>query len=227
MPSLIAAVMPGAAGTAFETWPAAAGASATIGTSSAAIRASASAVAATVASVAAERPLEARTRVAANAGGVARKIFTRSGWAATSRGTSFAGKENHVVFDDRRAFSNGFAKGCRDRFLFDKPDLGVFVLDLFMLAVLVLALGCVVLGVLLSHVRSKFRPVGRASRFDLLSFFLGEFRNFSGRRFFSFFYFFFVKFGAADDRIGFRFFLCLFVFGLDETGSECGDLIFV
>ena len=168
-----------------------------------------------------------RAAVAADAGGVAREIFTRSARAPNARGTSLAGEENHVVFDDRRAFHSGFAGGCRDRFLFDTPDLGVLVLDMFLLAVLVLAMSCVVFGVLLSHVRSEFRPVGGASSFDFLDFFLGEFRDFSGRCFFSFFSFFFVEFGAADDGIGFCFFLGLFVFGLDETGSECGDLIFV
>src|SRR5205823_9767089 len=66
-------------------------------------------------------------------------------------------------------------------------------------------------------------PTRRSS--DL--FFLGEFRNFSGRCFFTCFCFFFVEFGAADDGIGFGFFLGLFVFGLDETGSERRDLIFV
>ncbi len=110
------------------------------------------------------------------------------------------------------------------------PDFGVLVFAMFMLA-----MRCVVFGVFLSHVCSKFRPVGRPSRFDFLDFFLGEFRNFSGLCFFCFFRsnfgllfrLFFVEFGAPDDGIGFRFFLCLFVFGLDETGSECGDLIFV
>jgi hypothetical protein len=42
-----------------------------------------------------------------------------------------------------------------------------------------------------------------------------------------FFRFFFIEFGAADDGIGFRFFLRLFVLGFDETRGESGDLIFV
>jgi hypothetical protein len=237
MAALVAAVMPRAAtGTAFESGSAGAsaaiGATTTaVGTATAAIRASATAVAPTVTSTAAERPLEARARVAADAGGVAREIFTRRARPANARGTGFAGEENHVVFDGRRAFHKGFAGGRRDRFLFDMPDLGVlmlcvFMFDMFVLAVLVFAMSCVVFGVLLSHVRSEFRPVGGASSFDFLDFFLGEFRNFSGRCFFSFFCFFFVEFGAAYDG-GFRFFLRLFVFGLDETGSERGDLIFV
>src|SRR2546428_7764743 len=61
-----------------------------------AIRASATAVASAVTSAAAERPLEARARVAADAGGVAREIFTRSARAPNARGTSLAGEENHV-----------------------------------------------------------------------------------------------------------------------------------
>jgi hypothetical protein len=222
--------LPGAAGAAFET-RSAAGTSAAIGTTTTAVGTATAAIATTVASTAAERPLKARTRVAADARGVAWEIFTWSRWAANARGTSFAGEENHIVFDGRRAFRDGFARGRRDHFPFDMFDLNVFVLDMFMLAVLVRTMCGVVFGVLLSHVRGEFRPVGRASGFDFLDFFLGEFRNFSDRCFFRFFRlffcFFFVEFGAADDGIGFRFFLRLFVLGLDETGGECGDLIFV
>jgi len=42
-----------------------------------------------------------------------------------------------------------------------------------------------------------------------------------------FFCFFFIEFGVTDNRIGLRFFLCLFVLSLDETRGECGDLIFI
>src|SRR5260370_858926 len=191
--SLITAVLPGAAGTAFETRSAAAGASATIaasatlvGTSTTAIRAATTAIASTVASTAAERPLEARTRIAANARGVAREVFTRSARAANARGTSFAWEKNHVVFDGRRAFGEGFAGGRRNRFLFDMFSLDVFVLDVFVLDVFVLDMfvtGLFMLtmrfgmfGVLLSHVRGEFRAAGGASRFDFFRFFLGEFR---------------------------------------------------
>ncbi|PYU58373.1 MAG: hypothetical protein DMG55_16770 [Acidobacteria bacterium] len=68
-----------------------------------------------------------------------------------------------------------------DHSLFDMPDLGVHVVDLLILAVLVLVMRCVVFSMFLSGVRSKFRPVGRASRFDFLDFVLGEFGNFSSR----------------------------------------------
>jgi hypothetical protein len=234
--------LPGAARPAFETRPAA-GAStairtsaAAVGAASAAIRTSATAIASTVASAAAERPLETRAWIAADAGRVAREIFTRSRWAADARSTSFAREENYIFFDDRCAFFDGFASGGSDRLFFDMFRLGMFVLDLimldmFLLAVLVLAMRGVVFGVFLSHVRGEFRAVGRSSSFDFLDFFLGEFGDFSDWRCFLFFRlffrFFFVEFGATNDGIGFRFLLCLFVFGLDETGGECGDLIFV
>ena len=75
MASLIAPIMSGPSGTAFETRSAAAGASAAIGTATTAIRASATAVVATVTSTAAERALEARTRIPADTRGVPREIF--------------------------------------------------------------------------------------------------------------------------------------------------------
>src|SRR5438552_14560986 len=75
MASLIASIMSGPSGTAFETRSAAAGASAAIGTATAAVRASATAFVATATPTAAERALEARTRIAADTRGVAREIF--------------------------------------------------------------------------------------------------------------------------------------------------------
>jgi len=116
MSALIAAVMSwAAAGTAFESWTTtwastAIGASATgVWTPTAAIRASATAIAATIPAAAAERPLEARAWVAANAGGIAREIFAWSGWTANAWSPSFAGEKNHIVFDDRRTSRDGFA----------------------------------------------------------------------------------------------------------------------
>jgi hypothetical protein len=248
--------LPWAAGAAFET-RSAAGATAAVGTSTtavgtatSAIRASATIVASAVASAAAEWPLEAGTRITADARGVAREIFQRSRRAADSGGTSFTGEENHVVFDGPRAFRERLAGGCGDHlrfgvlhigvfvlgtFMFGVFEVSVFVLNMFWLAVLAFAVRGVVFGVFLRHVGGKFRAVGGASGFDFLDFFLGEFRNFGdyrGFRFFRllfglFFGFFFVEFGAADDGIGFRFFLRLFVLGFDETRGESGDLIFV
>jgi len=75
MTPLIAPIMSGPSGTAFETRSAAAGASAAIGTATTAVRASATAVVATVAPSAAEWALEARTRIAADTRGVPREIF--------------------------------------------------------------------------------------------------------------------------------------------------------
>src|SRR5882724_8699241 len=104
--TLIATVMPRATRAAFET-RSAAGASTAIRTAAtrvwtatAGIRAPATAVAATVASATAERPLEARTRIATDSRGVTREIFVRSRRATNARSTSFTGQENSVFFDD-------------------------------------------------------------------------------------------------------------------------------
>ena len=106
----------------------------------------------------------------------------------------------------------------------------VLVFDMFLLAVLVRAVSGVVFGMLLSHVCGKFRAVGGTASFDFLGFFLGELRNFCNDGFLDLFgmlFVFFVKFSAADYGIGLRLFLRFLVLGLDETGGERGDLIFV
>jgi hypothetical protein len=190
--------LPWASGAAFET-RSTAGASAAIGTSTAAvrtatsaIRAAATAVASAVAPAAAEWPLEAGTRIAADARGVTREIFKRSCRAANSGRTCFAGKENHVVFDGRRALRKRLAGGCRDHLRLSTfvlavimvgvyfrgvPALAVFLLDMIKRAVFVFAVRGLVFGVFLRHVGGKFRTVGGASGFDFLDFFLGKFRN--------------------------------------------------
>src|SRR5882724_5115343 len=176
--TLVAAVMPGATGTAFETWSTAGastavGASATaVRTATAAIRASATAISTTVASTAAERPLEARTRIAADARGVSREVLTRSRWAADAGSTSFAGKQNQVFLDNCGAFRDRFAGGCRDHFLFEMLRLNMLRLDIALLGgfkvamlglvMLLLAMGGVVLGLLLIDVRGDSRVVGGA-----------------------------------------------------------------
>src|SRR5713226_6299499 len=133
--SLITTVRPWAAGAAFETRTTA-GTSATIGATAAAVRAStaaiqasATAIATTVASTATEGPLEARARIATDASGVPRKIFAWSRWAADTRGTSFPGQENHVLFDGRHGFRDGLTGGRRDQFLVGMLRLEVFVVD--------------------------------------------------------------------------------------------------
>src|SRR5882724_7247976 len=227
--TLVAAVMPGATGTAFETWSTA-GASTAVGASATAVR-----------TATAERPLEARTRIAADARGVSREVLTRSRWAADAGSTSFAGKQNQVFLDNCGAFRDRFAGGCRDHFLFEMLRLNMLRLDIALLGgfkvamlglvMLLLAMGGVVLGVFLSHVRGEFRAVGGAAGFHLLGFFLGEFRNSGDYCFFRFvrllFCFFFVEFGAADNGIGFRHFRGFFVLGLDKARGKRGDLIFV
>src|SRR6266403_3448292 len=120
--ALIATVMPWAAGTAFESrpaWaPAAIGTSATaVRTSTAAIRAPAAVVAATIPATTAERPLEARARVAADAGGTARKLFAWGAGTTDARGAGFTRKKDHVFFDDR-SFHDGLARSGKNHFLF-------------------------------------------------------------------------------------------------------------
>jgi len=185
----------------------------------------------TVTSAAAERPLEARTRIAADTPGVAWEILRVSRGTANARRTSFAREENHVVFDDRRDFRDGSSWSRGKHFLFGVLGLDVLVFDLFLFAVLVRAMSGVMFGVLLSHVRSEFGAIGGAAGFDFFGFFLGELRNFRDDGFLDFFgllfVFFFVELRAADYGIGFRLFLRLFVFGLDETGGKRGDLILV
>jgi hypothetical protein len=181
--------------------------------------------AAAVASTAAVRPLEPRTRTAADARGIARKILTRSARTACARRTSFAGEKNHVVFDDG-CFSEGLASGCGDHFLFAVFDYDTFVLDLFRLP------KCRgVFGGFLSRVGSEIGAAGGAARLDFRSFFFGKLGDRSGGDFFRFLYLFFCLFllelGATDHRIGFRSFLSFFVFCFDDTGSQRSDLLLV
>jgi hypothetical protein len=119
--------------------------------------------------------------------------------------------------------------------------LGVFVLDVLVFVMLVLmffelmrAVFGVVFSMFLSYVGGEFGAVYGTAGFDFRGFFFGEFRNPGDGTFFGllsaivglFFRFFFIEFDAADDGIGYslRSFL---VFGFDETGSECGDLVLV
>jgi hypothetical protein len=70
--------------------------------------------------------------------------------------------------------------------------------------------------------------IGRVPLFDFLCFLLGELRRFSGKTFFPFLglFFGFVKFGASDDGICVRVVLGFFVFGFDQIGGECTNLVF-
>src|SRR5258708_31276333 len=85
-----------------------------------------------VGSAASEGPLEPRARIAADASGVTREIFARSRWTANARSASFAGQEDHVIFNDRCAFNGGFARGSGDQFFFLMFLSSVFILNVFM-----------------------------------------------------------------------------------------------
>src|SRR5712692_2607816 len=154
---------------------------------SAAIQASATAIATTVASTATEGPLEARARIATDASGVPQKIFAWSRWAADTRGTSFPGQENHVLFDGRHGFRDGLTGGRRDQFLVGMLRLEVFVVGMFVLIMLMLTVSGIMFGVFLSHVRSEFCPVGSAAGFDFRDLVFREFRNLGNCCFLSFF----------------------------------------
>jgi hypothetical protein len=238
-----------AAWTAFETrsalrasaaiWP-----SATAVWAATTIGASAAAIASAVASTAAIRPLEARARVAADACGVAREVFLRSGRAANARGTSLARQENHVLLDGHNTFHDGFVSGCGDHFLVEALALNLFTLNFLVPSVLMLAVflpGIVLsifmltmrfgmFGTFLSNVGGEFRPVGGATCFDFLGFLFAELRNRFGVNFLVFIRFFFGFFlfenGTTRQSIGFRFRGRFFVLGLREISGESGDLIF-
>jgi hypothetical protein len=122
------------AGTAFESWTARTRAAVTtaIGTAATAVWATTSAAITTTAL----RALESSAGIAADAGGIARKIFARSGSAADTRGASFAGEENDVVLDDGRS-RRGFACVRFDDFGFGVLVLASFVLVVFVFRVLV------------------------------------------------------------------------------------------
>jgi hypothetical protein len=218
--------MPGAAAwAAFETWSTA-GASAAIGTATTIIPSAASA---------AERPLEARTRVAADARGIAREIFTGNARTADSRRTGFAGQKNGIVLDDR-GFRHGFTGRSSNHFLLGVLGFGalvfrVLVFSVFVLSMFVFAERRRMFGTLVRGVGCEFRAAGGTPGFDFLGFFFGETRNFHGRNSFRMtgFFFgllfavFFLKFSATDNSIGFS--LGFLVLGFDKSGSKRGDLI--
>src|SRR2546425_286455 len=99
--SVMPTVMPRAPRTtAFEARAASAVTAAAIGTPAVA--------AVTATATAAERALEARARVAADARGIAGKIFARSAQAARAWRAGFAREQGDIVFDD-----GGFRGGSR------------------------------------------------------------------------------------------------------------------
>jgi hypothetical protein len=175
---------PWAAGTAIKArapWT-----SAAIGASATAVwTASAAAITSTTL-----RALESRARVAADASGVAREIFARSGRAGDARSAGFAREQDDVVFDDRGS------SGCLASVSFDEFRFGVFVRGsvLYVFAVLFfvvfvqpmfrlvvhdvlrIAEGSCVFGGFVCGVGFEFGAIGGAMLFDFLGFILGEFR---------------------------------------------------
>jgi hypothetical protein len=141
---------------------------------------------------AAERPLESRTRVAANAGGIARKIVPSRGRATGARSARLSWKENSHVLGDSR-FRDGLTR-CRggNDFgfgvkLLDFESLlvtrlflaGLRVRGLFLfgfavveLVFMMLAQGSGMFGGFLRHVRSKVGTIGSAAGLYFGNFFL-------------------------------------------------------
>lgn len=214
MAALITPVLPWAAGaTTFETRTS----PALIGTPARA------AIAAT-----AEGPLEARSRVAADAGGIAREIFARSRRTAGVGCARLSRKKYDLIsgggrlrggFAGRRANHFGFGA-----FLLRASGSGFFTLNFY-----VFTEGHCMFGAIVCGVRFGLGAIGRVPLFDFLCFLVGELRRFRGKNFFPFlglFFGFVFKFGASDDGICVRVVLGFFVFGFDKIGGECIDLVF-
>jgi hypothetical protein len=244
----VTAIVPrtaGAAGTAFESragWASAvwttiwAAIWAAVGTAATAVwAASAAAIASTTLWT-----LKTGARIAADTGGIAGKVFARSGRAADTGGARLAGKQNGIVFCHRR-FCGDFA--CMH---FDHFRCGVFGHDL-----LGIIEGRSVFGAFVSGVGCEFCAVGGAMLFDFFGFILGEFAfrgslifrsvevgfflallffgifvvcdfGFSGVNFLGFV----VEFSAADQGIGFGMLGSLFVFRFGQFQREGRGLLF-
>jgi hypothetical protein len=214
MAALITPVLPRAAGaTTFETRTS----PALIGTPARA------AIAAT-----AEGPLEARARVAADAGGIAREILARSRRTAGVGCARLSGEKCDLI-SGGGCSRGGFAGSRFDYFGFAMSVLTAIVFGFFMTSFYVLAEGHGMFGAIVCGVGFSLGAIGRVPLFDFLSFLVGELRRFRGKNFFPFlglFFGFVFKFGASDDGIGVRVVLGFFVFGFDKIGGECIDLVF-
>jgi hypothetical protein len=251
----VTAIVPrttGAAGTAFESragraspvWSAIWSA---IGTAATAVRA------ATAAAVASTTlwALETGARIAANAGGITRKIFARSGGAADTGGASLTGKQNDIVFDPSRLSGDvtcmRFDHFRRGMFVFDMLMCGVFGHDM-----LGVTEGGSVFGAFVCGVSCEFGAIGGAMLFDFFGFILGEFgvrgglifRSVEVGFFLTLLFFgifvvrefgfsggvnflrFVVEFGAADQGVGFGVIGSLFVFCFGQFQREGRRLLF-
>lgn len=237
----VTAIVPGtarASGTAFES---------RTGRTTAAIGTATTAVWTTTAATittAALWPLESGARVAADARGIARKIFARSGGPADTRGASFARKQNDIVLENR-CFRDGFTDGCIDHLwcgMFGDTVLGITE-------------GNGMLGALVCGVGFEFGTIGGAARFDIRGFFLGKLGLRGGLVFGSvllcillpFFFFrffllfvrkfgfwssvnllslFLIEFGATGESVSFGVIGCFLVFRLGQFGGERHGLFF-
>lgn len=198
-----------------------------------------SATPAAVSSTAAEGPLESGARIAADARGIPRKIFTWLGRATDARRTRFTGEKNRVVFND---CGRGVGFTCRggDQFTFGARLLGARVFRslvfcpviCFVFRFHMLAKRRRMLGTLVSGVGLGFRTSRRAASLDFLAFLLGHLVSLGRSSFFSllggfhFLFRLFVELRAANDSIGFGLILHLLMGGFDEVRCQGGSLIF-
>jgi hypothetical protein len=123
----------------------------------------------------------------------------------------------------------GFVGSRFDYFVFAMSVLTTIGFGFFTTSFYVLAGGHGMLRALMCGVGFSLGEIGRVPLLDFLCFLLGEFRRFRGESFFPFlglFLGFVVKFGASDDGICVRVVLGFFVFGFDQIGGECIDLVF-
>jgi hypothetical protein len=242
----------GAAGTAFESR--AGRASAVWTTIWAAIGTAATAVwAARAAAITSTTlwALETGARIAADAGGITRKFFARSGGAADPRGASLTGKQNDVVFYPSRL--SGDVAGMR----FDHFRRGLFVFDMLMCALfghdmLGITEGGSMFGAFVRGVGCEFGAIGGAMLLDFFGFILGEFgvrgglifRSVEVGFFLALLFFdiflvrqfgfsggenylgFVVEFGVADQCIGFGVIGSLFVFCFGQLQRKGRRLLF-
>ena len=195
--------------------------------------------------------LETGAGIAADAGGIARKIFARSGGAADSGGASLTGKQNDIVFDPRRL------SGDLACMRFDHFRCGMFVFDKFMCGVfghdmLGVIEGGSMFGAFVRGVGCEFGAISGAMLLDFFGFIFGEFGFRGGLIFrsvemgfflallffaivvvpeFGFsggvnFLWFVVEFGAADQGVGFGVLGSLFVFCFGQLQREGRRLLF-
>ncbi len=183
---------------------------------STAVGTAAAIIAAAIASAtaAAEGALETLARIAADARGVARKFFARSGCAAdAARGAGFSGQQDDVVFGDGRDGGGGDQRiggnisgdGAFGHFL----AVGAFVMlgarrGLRCMFRFVNAESGMMLGAFVSGVGFGFGAIGGAAFFHFGVLFVGKLGNFAWK----------IRIRRRGLRFGF--FLVFFVFFFDD-----------